>query len=62
MEECNWGGHAKRKLIGLTLKRCYSQYGPWDTTEGGHMRVLGPILLAIALRAEQEGKEEESEN
>ncbi|KAI2714312.1 hypothetical protein CBS147354_7481 [Penicillium roqueforti] len=39
-----------------------NQYGPWDTTEGGHMRVLGPILLAIALRAEQEGKEEESEN
>lgn len=34
------------------------QYGPWDTTDGGHMRRLGPILLAITLRADHESQQE----
>ena len=38
------------------------QYGPWDTTDGAHMRLLGPILLAIALRAEHYNKDDESED
>ncbi|CAI7592329.1 unnamed protein product [Penicillium glandicola] len=35
------------------------QYGPWDTTNEGQMRQLGPILLAITLRAERESQEEQ---
>ncbi|KAL4786895.1 hypothetical protein BJX76DRAFT_320055 [Aspergillus varians] len=29
-------------------------FGPWDTREPGHMRMLGPILLGISLRADDE--------
>lgn len=32
------------------------QYGPWDTQVSNNMRELGPILLAIALRADFESK------
>ncbi|KAJ5577955.1 uncharacterized protein N7459_006919 [Penicillium hispanicum] len=32
------------------------QFGPWDTQRASHMRELGPILLAITLRAEAESK------
>lgn len=38
------------------------QYGPWDTTDEGSMRQLGPILLAITLRAEEESKKEKLED
>lgn len=30
------------------------QYGPWDTQNAFHMRDIGKILLAIALRAKSE--------
>lgn len=32
------------------------EYGGWDTTKAADMQYLGPILLAIALRAEMEQK------
>lgn len=32
------------------------QFGPWDTLDYSHMRMLGPILLAITLRTEAESK------
>lgn len=33
------------------------QFGPWNTFNKTHMKSLGPILLAITLRAEYEAKE-----
>lgn len=30
------------------------QFGPWDTLIASHVRELGPILLAISLRADEE--------
>ena len=38
------------------------QYGPWDTTDRAHMRRLGPLLLAITLRAEKESEKEKVED
>ncbi|KAI9037509.1 zinc finger MYND domain-containing protein [Aspergillus affinis] len=35
------------------------QYGPWNTENAGHMKKLGPILLALALYAEAEVKKAE---
>ncbi|KAK2805795.1 hypothetical protein FQN50_006071 [Emmonsiellopsis sp. PD_5] len=32
------------------------QFGPWNTLDANHMKYLGPILLAISLRAEAEGR------
>ncbi|KAA8641643.1 uncharacterized protein ATNIH1004_011779 [Aspergillus tanneri] len=32
------------------------QFGPWDTLDSTHMKYLGPILLAISLRAEIEDR------
>ncbi|KAL2809380.1 hypothetical protein BJX63DRAFT_435249 [Aspergillus granulosus] len=38
----------------MTMK----EYGPWDTGHVGSMKHLGPILVAIALRAESDLEEE----
>ncbi|KAE8153590.1 hypothetical protein BDV25DRAFT_149138 [Aspergillus avenaceus] len=35
------------------------QYGPWNTQDAGHMKKLGPILLALTLYAESEVKKAE---
>lgn len=32
------------------------QFGPWDTQKSSHMQHLGPVLLALTLRAEAESK------
>ncbi|PLN78854.1 hypothetical protein BDW42DRAFT_174009, partial [Aspergillus taichungensis] len=36
------------------------QYGPWNTTHAGHMKKLGPILLALTLYAEAEVQKTEA--
>lgn len=36
------------------------ELGPWSVGNKNHMRHLGPILLAIALRADADVKEEEA--
>ncbi|PLB38958.1 uncharacterized protein BDW47DRAFT_18344 [Aspergillus candidus] len=36
------------------------QYGPWNTTHAGHMKKLGPILLALTLYAEDEVRKTEA--
>ncbi|PKY02228.1 hypothetical protein P168DRAFT_329186 [Aspergillus campestris IBT 28561] len=36
------------------------QYGPWITTHAGHMKKLGPILLALTLYAEGEVRKTEA--
>ncbi|KAL4928832.1 uncharacterized protein BDV17DRAFT_291159 [Aspergillus undulatus] len=33
-----------------------NQFGPWNTLDSSHMRELGPLLLAISLRADHESK------
>ncbi|PLB45039.1 hypothetical protein P170DRAFT_513116 [Aspergillus steynii IBT 23096] len=35
------------------------QYGPWNTNNAGHMKKLGPILLALTLYADAEVKKAE---
>ncbi|KAL2005982.1 hypothetical protein VTN00DRAFT_9636 [Thermoascus crustaceus] len=30
------------------------EFGPWDTTNAGHMQELGPIILAFTMRAHQD--------
>lgn len=51
-------GKSSKRPSFLTM----DQYGPWDTTDVRHMRQLGPILLAITLRAESESQQEKSED